>query len=288
MPEPLDREAARIPSGRLLEAARTTRDHAARSGALQPILTRTELIEDGGAAFVVRVVSDAPKRAWTRTQRRTGKNPFAPCDPDLLVGAVGERHLCVLNKFPVFDLHLLLVTREFEPQHGPLTLADFEALCACMAEADGLGFYNAGAVAGASQPHKHLQFVPGPIGVRGERAPIETFLELPGLTDRPTRRDAAGFAHRVMRAPVLEPRRWLSAYRALCAALDLDPAVHPYNLLATRDWAMVVPRRREKVGGMSVNALGFAGSLFARDERDLGVIRRIGPRVLLAEAAGRD
>ena len=37
---------------------------------------------------------------------------------------------------------------------------------------DGLAFYNAGQVAGASQRHKHLQLVPA-LGPHGLRAPVE-------------------------------------------------------------------------------------------------------------------
>ena len=38
-----------------------------------------------------------------------------------------------------------------------------EEMNAILAEFDGLGFYNGGETAGASQPHKHLQIVPLPL-----------------------------------------------------------------------------------------------------------------------------
>jgi len=41
----------------------------------------------------------------------------------------------------------------------------------------------------------------------------------------------------------------------------------PYNLLATRRWMLVVPRRQERYEKISVNALGFAGSLFVTQRR---------------------
>ena len=74
--------------------------------------------------------------------------------------ALGAAHVVVLNKFPVIDRHLLLVTRQFEDQHTPLSHADFDALAAVIAVHGGLGFYNGGRTAGASQAHKHLQWVP--------------------------------------------------------------------------------------------------------------------------------
>jgi sulfate adenylyltransferase (ADP) / ATP adenylyltransferase len=55
----------------------------------------------------------------------------------------------------------------------------------------------------------------------------------------------------------------------------------PYNLLLTREWMLLVPRTRESVEGISMNALGFAGSLFVRDEAQMRVVLDRGPMALL-------
>jgi ATP adenylyltransferase len=47
---------------------------------------------------------------------------------------------------------------------------------ACLAEIDGLVFYNAGKLAGASQRHKHLQLVPLPLVPNGLNVPIAPLL----------------------------------------------------------------------------------------------------------------
>jgi ATP adenylyltransferase len=47
---------------------------------------------------------------------------------------------------------------------------------------------------------------------------------------------------------------------------------------------LAVPRAREKFEGISVNALGFAGSLFVRDEAEAARVRATGPMVLAAVA----
>ena len=60
----------------------------------------------------------------------------------------------------------------------------------------------------------------------------------------------------------------------------------PYNLLITRAWMLMVPRGREHFGRMSVNSLGFAGSLLVRGKAGLEEIRRVGPMDVLA-AVGR-
>jgi ATP adenylyltransferase len=46
---------------------------------------------------------------------------------------------------------------------------------------------------------------------------------------------------------------------------------------------LAVPRSRERFGTISINALGFAGSLFVRDEEEMQDLRAAGPmRVLRA------
>jgi ATP adenylyltransferase len=47
---------------------------------------------------------------------------------------------------------------------------------------------------------------------------------------------------------------------------------------------LLVPRSAERVEGVSVNALGFAGSLFVRDAAHLAMIERLGPMTVLQRA----
>jgi ATP adenylyltransferase len=156
--------------------------HALHCGALRPIETVNESIEDSGVRFLVRRVSSLARKDEERKERtdkaeqRAEVNPFLPYDPDLFVADLSDTHIALLNKFNVIDHHLLIVTRRFEQQEALLTLADFVALFACLAEFGGLAFYNGGAAAGASQRHKHLQIVPLPLGTSGPAVPIEPLL----------------------------------------------------------------------------------------------------------------
>jgi ATP adenylyltransferase len=59
----------------------------------------------------------------------------------------------------------------------------------------------------------------------------------------------------------------------------------PYNLLVTRRWMLLVPRSRERFGAVSINALGFAGSLFVRDESEMAALRAAGPMKALQAVA---
>lgn len=285
-------------------------EHALKTGALMPIHTDTTWIADCGIDFQIRVVSSLRRKSEAKKQEE-GKaaegqkrpNPFLPYEKDMFVSDISPTHLCLLNKFNVIDHHLLIVTRHFEDQEMLLTLRDFEAVWMCMAEFEGLAFYNGGVVAGASQPHKHLQMVPLPIGDRGGPVPIEPLIrrsqpdgslrycpELPfvhsvALLDRATAQrpvDAAENTHRLYRMMLQK-----AGLNETSQSSD-EKQTGPYNLLFTRDWMLLVKRSTEFFGTISVNALGFAGGLLARDEQEMDLIRDSGPMAVLKQTAAAD
>ena len=71
-----------------------------------------------------------------------------------------------------------------------------------------------------------------------------------------------------------------TACRALALPSGADP-MPPYNLLASRQWLLVVPRQFEKWQDVSVNALGYAGSLFVRSREQIERVRTEGPLSVL-------
>lgn len=173
--------------GTLWERIKQQTEYALECGALQPIPTEYEFVEQGNIRFLVRILSnlsrkEEAKKQQEKNQATTAKdfNPFLPYEQDLFVADISDTHLCLLNKYNVVDFHLLIVTREFEEQENLLTLPDFQALGACMAEFDGLAFYNGGKTAGASQRHKHLQIVPIPLAPDGM---METDAQMQGDGD---------------------------------------------------------------------------------------------------------
>lgn len=269
---------------------------AEKRGALRSIPTSFELVEDPetGVEFVVRFVEPLPQKQVTVAEkRRAAPNPFLPYDRELFVTDLSETHLCVLNKFNVLEHHLLIVTRGFEEQESPLTLADFEALWLCLAEREGLGFYNAGPDAGASQSHKHLQLVSVPVGIGPERTPFDPLLANPRFEGPLGRVEPFPFLHAVAAldeesspgSPGAAAAA-LAIYRAMLRQVGLDTeAPRPYNLLATRDWMFLLPRTRGFFRSIEVNALGFAGALLVRDQEQLAFVRREGPMTLLRNVA---
>jgi sulfate adenylyltransferase (ADP) / ATP adenylyltransferase len=267
--------------------------YALAHGALRPIESVLTPIEDGGVRFAIRVATNLVRKdaAQRPADSAVPRNPFLPYEADLFVADLSATHIALLNKFNVIDHHLLIVTRRFEPQEALLDAADFAALVGVLRAIDGLGFYNGGAVAGASQPHKHLQVVPLPQGDSRPPVPVEAVHDsAPGLRFRYawTRLDlGSGSVDDAAHAA-------LGCYRALLhtagiGTIDVDGVAHqaaPYNLLVTRHWMMVVPRTAERVEGISVNALGFAGSFFVRDAAQLQTLVRLGPMTALERVSG--
>ncbi len=274
--------------GTLATAIASRADAALRQGALVPIPTHAHVVEDGGIAFVVRVLDQlARRREATARQRATGANPFLPYEEALRVVDLNDTHVCLLNKFNVVDRHVLLVTREFEDQQSPLGPADFAALWACLAETDGLGFYNAGEMAGASQRHKHLQVVPLPLGP-GAAFPFAARLEALAVEEGaavaaglPFPAALAGVGNLAARDPDDAAPSLAALYRELLQRTRVVPGRDPYNLLATRRWLWLVPRTRARWQGLDVNALGFAGALLVSDDDALARLRALGPLALL-------
>lgn len=283
-----------MPPGTLWPQIVARTAHARASGALHPIETTQTTVDDGGVRFVVRQVSSlALKPTPQESGPRPFLDPFLPHDPDLFVCDVSATHFALLNKFNVIDHHLLVVTRAFEPQEALLDRDDFAAWFACLGQFDALGFYNGGREAGASQPHKHLQIVPLPLGDAGQRLPIDTLIpaavfegtvgRLPGLPFEHAfaRLDSGPSEHIADHA--------LEAYRKLLDAVALHPVnidgrehqSAPYNLLATPRWILLIPRCAEKTDGIAINALGFAGSMFVKDARQMDAVRRTGPMSIL-------
>ena len=67
--------------------------------------------------------------------------------------------------------------------------------------------------------------------------------------------------------------------------MGINPPLPPYNLLATRDWMMLVPRARAESHGINVNAMGFAGSLLVKNPEQLQRLQELGPLELLKQVA---
>jgi len=282
-------------AGDLRERVAAVTRRARHGGALCPIVSRCEFVHDAGVRFAVRRALNATTKAAIAPHApRT--DPFLPYEQDLYVADLSATHVALLNKYNVFEHHLLIITRAYEDQEQWLTLADFEALSVCMAAFGGMGFYNAGRLAGASQPHKHLQVVPLPLAAPGPDIPIAPLLEEATSVPGDSATGRLPFAHAVMgldpgwiTSPGDGARELLKTYYTLLQRMGMGNAAEmrdgrqtgPYNLIVSREWMLLVPRRRETYHAITVNALGIAGALLVWDDAQLRVLREEGPMAAL-------
>ncbi|NLF54507.1 MAG: phosphorylase [Thauera phenolivorans] len=295
-----------------IEAIDARSQAALASGALVPVHAEQVEMEDAGMRFIVRWVSslaakDASKAGGAADggkpkddktvaipggPRDPNFNPFLNPDPELTVGPLGDTHVAILNKFPLCDRHLVLARREFEEQLLPLARSDFAALAAIMAEAGGIGLYNGGTAAGASQRHKHVQWMPETEG----NASLRLFDPgLPAdLSEHGTaRHPALPMAHCFVRVQCGPGVAVDAAADSLhggflrgCEALQLRPGADgllpPFNLLAGEGWLLMLPRSQEHFEGISMSAVCFGGTLYTRQREQIEAIRRVGPLRALA------
>jgi ATP adenylyltransferase len=288
--------------GTLWDMIKQCTQTALQCKALQPIETKQIALPDHGVDFLVRQVSSLARKDKLKQQinsrANTIENPFLPRDPALFVCEVSDNHSCLLNKFNVIDNHVLIVTREFEYQENLLTETDFAAWLRCMNEFNALGFYNGGVVAGASQTHKHMQLIPLPLSEGKFEFPVIPLLQDACVKcghetgDSNIKRCEVPFQNAVIALQADKIRKETTAafylykcYMELLAAVDIKDIngrqSAPYNLLLTRHWMWLVPRSREFFDSISVNALGFAGSLFVRNTEQFDLLRQAGPMGVL-------
>lgn len=297
-----------LEQGTLWNRVVKTTEQARSKNALLPIPTHYTFIEDAGIRFFVRILAGLRLKDEARKQQKTAQgtgkvaNPFLPPEKELTVADITDTHIAVLNKFNVVDHHLLIITREFEDQETLLTRADFEALWACMAEYEALGFYNGGAAGGASQQHKHLQMVPLPLAPECSSVPVEplfskacfdkhAFAIVPAF---PFRHAFVQLAYGLWEEPQKAAELTYELYGNMLGKLGMShPSgeqkamlqhphrlTHqsgPYCLLVTRRWMLLIPRSREHFENISLNSLAYAGSFFVRDEHQLLRLKEFGP-----------
>ena len=292
--------------GRLWNKIVEQTEYARQCGALQSIETDYQFIEHNGISFLVRTLSNLARKEKAQKQRKQKQqqltnqefDPFLPYEQDLFVADISPTHLCLLNKFNVVDHHLLVVTRDFEDQENWLNLADFRALWVCMQEIDGLAFYNGGKIAGASQRHKHLQLIPLPFIPEKCHLPIKPAIATAVFNDSLGTVPQFPFRHAIALldlvksdSPTEAAQKMLACYYSLLRTVGLEVDSNSqvqsgaYNLLATKEWMLIVPRSQESFSSISINSLGFAGSLFVRDREQIKLLEEITPMTILSKVA---
>ncbi|KAK9315843.1 HIT-like domain-containing protein [Lipomyces starkeyi] len=249
----------------------------------------------GDLTFRVRVAPNlAQKPVPTREETAAPKpkfNPFLNPEPDLFLCDLGDRYSLILNKFSIVPYHFLCITKEFEPQRAPLSEEDLSATWECLqANVESgsrlLAFYNCGELSGASQEHKHVQFIPVPHDLR-LLPDVALSYGIPVSKDAigqfPTSHPGVAFAHFVLPVPKnpstddLVMRFSSLLARTLTTLREHGQRTISFNFAMTKDWMFVAPRGQESYGGVSVNATGMVGLLLAKSEEQLDFIKNTGP-----------
>jgi len=238
-------------------------------------------------------------------------DPFSPpYTPNLHVGDLkdenGTEYAILLNKYSVIPHHFLMVTREFKSQTSPLMppeLVQIYMLLAAARQANTpfFAFYNCGDNSGASQPHKHLQFIP----VEGDGPPMERLTRTVKLesSDKPFSLTSLPYANHVYRLPSITSSTpsseleetltniFISLLDLVISTIRHDPN-YPvgrpsYNVILTLEHMYLIPRKyetpvlRETGEKLSVNSLGFAGMLLAKSDAELEAIKKEGVGAIL-------
>jgi sulfate adenylyltransferase (ADP) / ATP adenylyltransferase len=272
---------------------------AYKIGALKTLESGYEIHQDQGVHFVVRILDNIQRKIDSDKARLAANkdeqfNPFLPYEENLYIGHASPTHVCLLNKFNIVEHHFLIVTADYQSQDDLLNTTDFDALYLCLKQVDGLGFYNGGKLAGASQHHKHLQITPLPLapgwsGGQEFKLPIETALYNP-------QKNQSIFQHAIKFFNKGEffrqsGQQLFAIYQNLMSEVNRwpedksAPPTGPYNLLCTQDWMMVVPRTKECINGVSVNSIGFAGGFLVKNKEDLKQLIDTGLMRTLIEAS---
>ena len=211
-------------------------------------------------------------------------NPFKPWDNILEIDSIGKYHQLILNKYPVQLGHILLITNEWKEQNGWLDIKDWEAIKEVNKDTSGLWFFNSGPLAGASQPHRHVQLLrrdPSELSCPREK----WILDLNNVNYKNEKFSKNIILKKFSKS--LNEENIHEIYKELAYKLGLgEPRKdkkprYPYNLIFTNKWIILIKRKTDNLYGISINALGYAGYILVTKKSDINYLRKFGPEKLL-------
>ncbi|OSS45999.1 hypothetical protein B5807_08162 [Epicoccum nigrum] len=280
-----------------------------------------------GLPFQLRYCPSLAKKPLPKLEAPTPtpKKHFDPFDnpaPDLHIidiPTASPTHLLVLNKFPIIAGHFILATKANKQQTHVLEQDDLEATYACLkawAEDDKqkrlFAFFNSGDHSGASQPHRHLQFLPVE-HMRDSPAADEWDLLIDSILSRESNAGRSSRTLQNTNIPFVhfgrgfdaEPtgQQLLSIYHELYSLAKAtvddfiagDPrgfALHSttngdspisYNMGMTTEGMVIVPRRSEgtmlkrpdgsEIGFVALNGTTLGGTMMVKHQEEWDVLR---------------
>ncbi|OAL46377.1 hypothetical protein IQ07DRAFT_149015 [Pyrenochaeta sp. DS3sAY3a] len=228
--------------------------------------------------FQFRVANSLRTKPMTATQKKV-ENAFADANPDFTLNTIDHKHKLILNKYSVVRPQFVLPTLEFEPQSTPLDRSDIYAISDTLARLDGdyMAIFNCGADAGASVGHKHMQIIPKPAD-----EDFSLFPDNADLKDEIWVHPDVPYHHAIQRLPsLLDSDHVLHVYQALRSYLAVDDST-PHNMIMVKEWMMIVPRQKARIGKAAANAAAMVGIVWVTNEEEYQAWTESDPMKLLA------
>lgn len=210
------------------------------------------------------------------------------------ISNVGSSHFLAANKFCFARPHLMLLTVDGnQRQYKALNEQDFTAAWMTLSAIglqDYAVFYNCGQDGGCSRLHKHMQLMPMP------RHSFASFLDRADGKEPPSV-PFVWFYHRFEDGPLTTASSLFAIYIDLLKradevgrgrgehAVSMPPgAACPHNVIFTKRWMVVLPRRRAGVNKEAgANAMGMLGYIAVATEKEIEAWERLGLRQTLAQ-----
>lgn len=250
--------------------------------------------------------------------KRPRFDPFADPAPELLIAQVPHSkpsHTLVLNKYPVIQNHFILATKANKPQTSLLEEDDIGLTHACLRawkdrqhehqSSRLFAFFNSGENSGASQEHRHLQFLPvedmldadnQEWGILIDRMNVPAHPNLPLYQDPslPIVHFSTPLAEGISTSDLhlkymLLMRAAFSATQNPHGQFDEEITIEnggktvlSYNLAMTAERLAICPRRQEAAvipgagpeSSVAINGTILAGTLMVKDEEEWDVLRK--------------
>lgn len=259
----------------------------------------------------------------TTTKNENDLNPFLKPEPELTIiddyNNTNEFKI-VFNKFPVVPRHFMLVTKEFKSQNTPLSpnelMATYQILQALKnqppnQDQDWFAFYNCGPESGASQPHKHIQFMTLPSREQFKPYAETLFQEEKEEEDddgddqeqqqqqqvkksEPKQNKHLPFAHffvPITNEVVIDESEEELAHlfssilqKTLTELRETDQTHISYNFIMTLNYMLMIPRSKGKYEDkLGINSCGFQGLILCKNQELFEFVKSIGPLEILKQ-----
>tara|TARA_Y100001968_G_C19424768_1_gene753714 strand:+ start:341 stop:1174 length:834 start_codon:yes stop_codon:yes gene_type:complete len=208
-------------------------------------------------------------------------NPFMPWDKNLEIAEINDKHMLILNKYPVQFGHMLLITKQWVPQTNWLDESDFKAIKTVDQDTQGLWFYNSGREAGASQEHRHIQLLPR--NTNELYCPRnDWFKKNIDQNNQHLFNKSIFIKKRLLNSDIYNIYLELSQKACLGnPKKDLRPNT-PYNFIISKEWIALIRRLKDITYGFNLNGLAFAGYILITKESDIAWVRKNGAEKLIS------